>query len=329
MNYFKIKWVLAIVLLIILLSIATSVFATNEEIQIVKKSDNEYMIYLKECLSNDFKFAFSNDKTSDSSNLIYQNAARDTNDSNGNYIAYIDSDLFNAYFSKNTYLWVKTNEGKTIVSAILVDLNSAITENEIQEVNTLTKRISVDTTQVYEKTEENVDGVKVTKTVGKIVVKESGNNEYQLIKVQESGDIAEFAKLITQISDGKVENNYYTKLELAKELSGLYNKLIPVLNDKNWKTVENNEILQPEDAKENDKYIVWLKNKNGEIKRDAQLLTSFEDYKPEIITEKVVSKLPVTADDPTLFILLGVLIVITIMVIIAKIVISKKEKIGE
>ena len=325
-----IKWILAALTMIIILLIALPIFAADDELLIYKNSEKEYLIYLKGNLKNEFEFAFSNNKDSKKDELLFYQSAKDTDDDEANTIVYIDEELYDNYFAKNTYLWVRTNDGKYIIEAKLLNIKNAISENDIENANSITKRVSVDTTQVYEKPEENVDGVKVTKTVGKIVVKEKGKNFYQIVKVTENEDYAEFAKIIKDIVDGKASNEFYNKLETANTLVSLYNKLLQDVKNKNWKEASNNEILQPEEAKENDEYIIWIKNENnGLVKQDVQLLTSFEDYKPEVISEKVVSKLPVTADDPTLFIILAFLVLSIVIVIIAKIIVSKKEKMGD
>ena len=94
----------------------------------------------------------------------------------------------------------------------------------------------------------------------------------------ETGDVAEFAKIVEEIVNGKIESNYYSKLELTNKLLTLYNKLLPSASDKNWIEASNNEILQPEDAKEDEEFIVWIKNENGgTVKYDVQFLTSFEE----------------------------------------------------
>ncbi len=324
------KWMLVVAIFIILLTNATSIFASNEGMQIVQKNEKEYMIYIQNNTSNAFEFAFSNDKNANKDDLAYRNAATDTTESNANYIAYVDEDLYNTYFSKNTYIWARDEEGKYFVEASLVNLGNSIKDNEIETTNTMTKRISVDMTQTYEKPAEIKNDVKITKTVGKVVIKEDGTTKYQLVKVTDTGDYANFVKEIERIASGKVVNDYYAKLETSKEVADLYNKLIPKANDKNWETVKNNEILQPEEAKKDEQYVLWLKNENnGETKLDVQVLTCFEDYKPEVISEKIATKLPKTSDDPTLFIILAILLVATICVATIRLWSSKKEKIAK
>ncbi len=326
----KMKWVLITLITSIIMTIATPIYATSENVQVVKKSDNNYLIYVKDNLNIEFEFAFSNNKEIGKGELVFQNSAKDMQGEEANSIAYIDEDLYSTYFSKDTYLWARTSDGKYIIEAEPIDLKSSLTENDIETANTMTKRISVDTKQIYEKPVENVDGVKITKTVGKVVVTETGKNEYQLIKVEETGETAEFAKMINDLAAGKTGENYYEEIKISKAFLDLYKELLPASGDKKWTVPENNEILQPEEAKENDEYLIFLKNEqDGKTKYDVQLLISFEDYKPEVISEKVVSKLPVTADDPTLFIILAILVLAIIVVVIAKILVNKNKKMGE
>lgn len=317
MKNLKLKLVVATISFLILLSCMTSIFAANEEIQILKKSDKEYMIYLEGNLSNAFEFTFSNEKDADKELLIYKNSATDSAEENSNYIAYVDEEIISSYnFSKPTYLWARTMDGTYIAEAVLINLTDVVLEEDVELANTITKRIDVDTTQTFDKPAEMIDGVKQTKTVGKVEVKEKGNTYYQLVKVPESGDCYNFMKIAEKIANNKVEDNFYAKLEVAKEFSSLYEKLLPAVDDTNWALVKDNQILQPEEAKQDEQYILWLKNESdNKTTLDAQFLTCFEDYKPEVISEKIVTKLPVTADDPTLFIILGALVVALVIVI--------------
>lgn len=317
MKHLSLKLTIAIAILITIIACATSIFATNEEIQILKKSDKEFMLYLENHLSDAFEFAISNDKNSDRELLMYKNSATDSADAGANYIAYVDEETIGSYdFTAPTYLWARTMDGTYIAEAVLIDLTDVIVDEDIDLANSITKRIDVDTTQTFDKPAEIIDGVKQTKTVGKVEVKEKGNTYYQLVKVPENGDYYDFMKIAEKIANNKVEANFYAKLEVSKEFSNLYKKLLPAAENANWALVENNQILQPEEAKQDEQYILWLKNESdNKTTLDAQFLTCFEDYKPEVISEKIVTKLPVTADDPTLFIILGALVVALVIVI--------------
>lgn len=322
----KLKLMLAVLLFVFVTILSTSVLATNENVQILEKSDSEYMIYLSGHLNTSFEFAFSNDKNADKEALNYKNAATDTASENTNYIAYVDSNLKQTYFEKTTYLWARNLNGEYFAEAIEIDLNNSTCDKDVELANNITKIIKVDTTNTVTTTEV-INDVKTTKTVGKVDVLEEGNTYYQLVKLPSSEDYNEFMKVAEQIANSKVENNMYSELEVASKFANLYEKLVPKTEDNNWIKVENNIILQPEEAKNSEQYILWLKNETSEgIKLDAQFLTCFEDYKPEVISEKVVTKLPVTADDPTLFIILAILAVAFVIVGILRIHAGKTEK---
>lgn len=329
MKSLKLKLMIAVLLFLLVLLATTSVFASNEGIQILKKSDNEYMIYISEHLDAPFEFTFSNDKDSNKEELNYKVAATDTQEVEGkNYIAYVDSNLYNIFFNKTTYLWARTLEGEYFAEAVEINLADSTNDSEVELANNITKIIKADTTQTLNKPAEMIDGVKTTKTVGKVVILEEGTTYYQLVKLP--SEVEEYNQLMNvaeQIANNKVADNMYAKLEISKKFASLYEKLVPSIKDSKWIKVEGTEILQPEEAKEGEQYILWLKNENeGIVKLDTQFLTCFEDYKPEVISEKVVTKLPVTADDPTLFIILAILIVAFIVVCILRVKTKKKSR---
>ena len=55
-------------------------------------------------------------------------------------------------------------------------------------------------------------------------------------------------------------------------------------------------------------------------------MTSFEDYKQEVINEQITTKLPVTYDNPILFILLAILVILFIALLGIKAIINRKKK---
>lgn len=324
----KLKLMLIGFIFIFGIIISTSVLATNEDIQILKKSDSEYMIYISEHLDSSFEFAFSNDKNSKKEELNYKNSATDTAEENANYIAYVDTNLYGEYFAENAYLWARTLNGEYFIEGVEVNLADSIEESQVELANNITQVIKVDTTNTVTTT-EMVEDVKVTKTVGKVDVIEEGTTYYQLVKLpsknEEQNQHNQLMKVAEQIANSQVEDNMYAQLEAASTFANLYERLVPEVTDSNWIKVENNVVLQPEEAKDGEQYILWLKNESTEgTKLDAQFLTCFEDYKPEVISEKIVTKLPVTADDPTLFIILAVLVVALIVVFLLRMT-TKKE----
>lgn len=325
MKNLKSKLMLITLVFLISIVISTSIFASNEQIQILQKSEKEYMIYLSGHLDESFEFAFSNDKNIDKQKLNFKAAAKDTEGTDTNYIAYINEELYTEFFDNTTYLWARTAKGEYFAEAIEIDLKNVIQEDEIELANNITKIIKVDTKNSVT-TQEMQNDVKVTKTVGKVDILEEGTIYYQLVKLPSTENYNQFMKIAEKIANSKVENNMYARLEITSEFASLYEKLVPDIKDNNWVKVENNVILQPEDATQGEQYILWLKSENNnEIKIDAQFLTCFEDYKPEVISEKISTKLPVTYDSPVLFIILGILIVALIIVFVLRAKTNKEQ----
>lgn len=321
----KIKLILVALMFIIGIILSTSVFGANEEIQILQKAENQYMIYIADNMYASFEFAYSNDKEINKEHLNYKTAAKDAETEEKNYVAYVDEKIYTEFFSKPTYLWARTIEGEYFVEGIEIDLEKATKQSEVDLVNNITKIIKVNTQNTVT-TGEMQGEVKVTKVAGKVDILEEGNTYYQLIELPNNEQYNELMKTAEQISNNKVENNMYAKLEVTRKFVDLYKELVPEITDKNWIKVENNEILQSEDSKQGEQYILWLKTENNkETKIDAQFLTCFEDYKPEVISEKIVTKLPVTNDNPVLFIILGILVIAFVIILFLRLKTNKKE----
>lgn len=322
---YKTKLTVSIIIAILFISILGMIYTVNganENIQIIKKSGNEYLIYISEHMGSQFEFAFSNDQGADKETLGYKSSILDST-SKKNNVAYIDNSLYTTYFSGKTYFWARDLSGKYFAEKVEVDLSKAIEESNVNLINNLTKIIKVDTKNTIT-TSEVVNEVKVTKTVGKVDVLEEGTTYYQLVKLPASEEYNEFMKTAEKIANDKIENNMYAKLEVANKFSNYYNRLVPDIDDANWIKVNNNTILQPEESHNGEQYILWLKTENNrENKIDVQFLTCFEDYKPEVISEKITTKLPVTYDNPILFIILAVLVVAFVVVLILR---NKSEK---
>lgn len=322
---YKTKLTVSTIIAILFISILGMIYTVNganENMQIIKKSGNEYLIYISEHMGSQFEFAFSNDQGADKETLGYKSSILDST-SKKNNVAYIDNSLYTTYFSGKTYFWARDLSGKYFAEKVEVDLSKAIEESNVNLINNLTKIIKVDTKNTIT-TSEVVNEVKVTKTVGKVDVLEEGTTYYQLVKLPASEEYNEFMKTAEKIANDKIENNMYAKLKVANKFSNYYNRLVPDIDDANWIKVNNNTILQPEESHNGEQYILWLKTENNrENKIDVQFLTCFEDYKPEVISEKITTKLPVTYDNPILFIILAVLVVAFVVVLILR---NKSEK---
>ena len=68
----------AIVFTLVIIAMQLSIYATNENVEIVKKSSNDYLIYIKDNLDTDFSFAFSNNKNEDKALLTFKKAETDS-----------------------------------------------------------------------------------------------------------------------------------------------------------------------------------------------------------------------------------------------------------
>ena len=294
--------ILVIVLLIILLLSILQInsLATNSNILIIQQNENQYMIYIESMINQEFEFAFSNSK--EETNLNYIAFAEDTS---GNNVAYVDSELKDSYFgTEDTYLWVKTSEG-IVINGEKITLNDSKTIEELNQIMDLTKRITVESTAEEEKI--------------KINGKQDETYYYQFCVVNSSEEYTRLMNLVNKMSEFDENTNVFLKLQTHNELNELYKSLYSKLNNKDWVKAENLEITKPYGATENQQYVLWLKDGNENV--DVQFLTAYEKT-VTTVSEKanikqVTSQLPYTFDETTtLFIILGA-VTIAIIVILA------------
>lgn len=294
--------ILVIVLLIILLLSILQInsLATNSNILIIQQNENQYMIYIESMINQEFEFAFSNSK--EETNLNYIAFAEDTS---GNNVAYVDSELKDSFFgTEDTYLWVKTSEG-IVINGEKITLNDSKTIEELNQIMDLTKRITVESTAEEEKI--------------KINGKQDETYYYQFCVVNSSEEYTRLMNLVNKMSEFDENTNVFLKLQTHNELNELYKSLYSKLNNKDWVKAENLEITKPYGATENQQYVLWLKDGNENV--DVQFLTAYEKT-VTTVSEKanikqVTSQLPYTFDETTtLFIILGA-VTIAIIVILA------------
>lgn len=317
----------AIVFILALITMQLSIYAANENVEIVEKSSTDYLIYIKDNLSTDFEFAFSNNQNEDKSALIFKKSETDSVNADANKIAFVNSTTI-GLFENPTYMWVKDTNDNYIIDGIQIDLKQAITDKKLDRIANTTKVIPVDTKQTNT-TKEEVDGKTITTTVGKVVLPETkGNYEYIIVKLPYSTDYENLEKLATRISKFNDETDMYTKISVYKEFNKLVEKLRPN-STSNWIKVVSNEIKQPEDAENGTKYVLWINENNGEAsKQDVQFLTSQKEVSEEKIIETITTKLPVTYDNNVLLIVLAILIVAAMAVFIRIKVLNKEDKQG-
>lgn len=323
--------VLAMLSIVLIFAIQISANASNENIQILEKNTGDYIIYIKDNLNTEFEFAFSNDITVDKNALTYYSAETDSTNANANKVAFVNSGTI-SLFTAPTYIWARIGTDY-ILEGVEIDLSKSINESDLQIASNITKTIKVDTTKTNT-TEETVDGKKVTVTTGKVVLEENGNYSYMLIEEPDSEDYAKLTNLATRISKFNSETNMYTQIQVYSEFFNIFNMLAPS-ESADWTKVEENEILQPEDSEDGQKYILWIKQENNTIKEqedsltnkiDIQFLTSYKKYSEEKIMETITTKLPVTYDNNILLIVLAILVVAIIVVCIRIKMLNKKEK---
>ncbi len=327
----SIKITLMLILLIAIMVMPTFISA-NTESKILKKSD-EYLIYNENAMNEEFTFAFGTENQNKES-LIFFPSAKDSNEEGAKNVAYID-DATKGYLNENSeaFLFVRNKEGKYIIEAEKINLKDAI-DNEVVEGTT--KRIKVDTSKT-ETTTKTIDGVKNEVTKGKVVITDDAKAKYSyiLVKLPTTGenDYSKLMNLAEKISKKEeVEKlDLMQKLELMESFYTLYTAKEPKAKDNSWLPVENLEIMQPEDSKNGEQYIVFIKSENGEkVTIDAQFLTSYDKYSPlyekETITIKETSKLPVTFDSTiTLIVIFAIIIVAIVIVLVIRKKASKKQ----
>ena len=295
-------------------------YGANEDLVIVKNTEDEYIIYLKQYLEKDFKFAFSNNSAEDVSNLTFNNSALDEAEDGANNIAYVNN-TNKAMFSNPTYMWVEV-EGKLVISAREIDLEDNITKTELESVGTTSEIIPIKLEQEQTVNEVNEEGTKITETVGIVkVLKDISNGEYQLLRREFSNDTDNLFALAELIEKNDFTDTY-TRIKASKEFYELSNDLYGTLNSEEWKEVNELKILQPIDAETGDQYILWVK---GDNIQDVHFLTSYREYEEEYIKEQVTTVLPYTYDDNTILIALVIVIAAIVAVTIRIAILKKKE----
>lgn len=307
----KLLLISALFVLMILSFLQVESLATDSNILMFKENDNEYVIYVETMLNQNFEFAFSNSK--DETNLSYIVAAQD---GDGNYIAYVDEELLQKYFnSEDTYLWVIDTEDKIVIDGEKITLNDAITPEQLQTIENITKNITIESSAENE-------------TI-KINGEERKTYYYKIFVAGSSEEYNNLLALVDEIGKYDENTSEITKLQSYVQLYDLYNNLISNMNSDNWTEAKNLEIAKPYGAKEGEQFILWLKDSDGNT--DVQILTAYEKeitvIEEQEKTVEIVTALPVTYDNTTvLFIALGTVIVAIIAVLAYKTINRKNRK---
>lgn len=331
----KIIRVMNIIIFLLILVIPASVYATDEKLSTVLINGEEYVIYIENYTDREFKYALSNNADTEEIDLIYNKSIEDMG---GNQIAYIDARTYKNLVEENEpiYIWVKDEEENLIIEAEEIDFQNSISREEIETVETTTKRILVeigDTKEKVEATEpireEEINGVKEISKVGyiKITDNEEASYYYELVNIKNLEEYKELKEMAEEINEKYDELDMYKKIEMSEKFYNLYSKLV---EEAKWQEVENMTIVQPEESVEGDEYIALIRKvEEGKETVDVQFLTAYDDYEEEIIKEEIVTeettKLPITYDSIALIVILGIIVIALVVVFIKIKRVSKKN----
>lgn len=294
-----------IIFSIMMLPILTVANAANEEIAVLKTSENEYRIYSEKYLGKSFYYAFSDTEEVAESSLNFITSKQDTD---GNQIAELKTT------SEEAYMWTKESlDAKAEVTK--VDLKDSMTKESVEEIQTITKRIPVDATQTATETTEEGDIIKNI-TTGILKITDTANAKFYYQTTLLTKETADYNRLMELTKQSQGELNNYQRIKLAQEYEELFNKLT---SQANWTEVVDKTIKQPANANDGEQYVVLLRKvENGNTTYDAQFLTSSKQTKQEVV-EKVVSttkntELPVTYDNPILFVVLAITVALLVII---------------
>lgn len=342
----KLLSVLALFLFIAIIPIA--VFAVNEDISIVStiNSENkqEYTVYIKGISTQNFKYAFTNIENADPEGMDL-NYINSTQDLGGNQAAFLNAETYEELSKNNKaiYMWAKVKDQeeneKLILKNTEIDLNKALTDELLEQVETLTQKINVEIADNQDNTttikNEKVDGVDIITNVGYVKIKDSDKKAkyyYEMVKLPSTDEYNQLNTLANQLKDEYDDKEMYEKIKIATEFNEVFEK---VTSQAKWEEVKDLTIKQPEDSKKDDKYIILLKKVAKVDKKeietlDVQFLTADETEKENVEIEKVVTKettkLPITYDSIALFVVLGIIVLLVIVVAIRMKKLSKQNE---
>ena len=283
--------------------------ASNTDGIILEKADGSKIIYVKDMKTTEFKYAFSD--SDDSTGATFLTASKDTNDE---YVAFMEKD------ATAKYMFVQV-EGNT--NTIELAKQKSISEDEIKEVEKLTKIIGVKTTEKDSAVSKNGDTT-VTTVNGKIIVTDEGTYQYQIFEVVDNNSSTKTPNetavdLYSQLSKLENANGMYNKLLAEIAIRDDYKKLI---DNAEWEDAKKNEIPQPGNSQNDEVFVVIIREvKDGkEVRKDVQFMTTARqddaDVEKTPKNVKKQTKLPVTGENLALYIVFGVIILAIIILIV-------------
>lgn len=324
MKRFKIKiMTMALLVVMIALIIPVNAFAANSEsenLQIVKTAE-DYIIYVKGLLNTKFFYAIGeNDE-----DLDYTIARTDDKE---NKIASVTEEAN----GKNLYIKTKDEEGNEKITSTKLNLTEAFDEEKMKEVEKTTKRITTTPKEEMNVRKEVVDGKERTITTGGLEIEGEGTYYYTRTKLPATDsrydELMTLAKILNNENYNKLDR--YAMIETEKNFYDLYTELKA---EQKWNKVEDKKILQPEESKTGDEYVVFIKEVDSEGKEvvDAKFMIAkrVEDEgvatTEEVKEVKRTSKLPITGDSIVLFVILAVIVLALILIFVRMKKLQNKE----
>lgn len=314
------KGIMALTLIVLVLIAPTYVVGKNTtdadvQTQIINTKTGDYIIYIKGLLDKEFNYAISNNANESEIDL------NSVKDEDGNSVALLTEAKYEKLEENaKTYLYVKTGEE---VLETEINLKEAFKQEKMEEVEKTTTRIETEVQTDITKKDEEVNGVKITVTVGGLKILDETNSEFYYGRTKlPATEYTELVELANKINDEYNEMDMYTKIETAKEFHTLYTSLA---EKQEWTKVENKTIMQPEDTQKGEQYVVYLKKVDEDKKEtiDLKIMTSYREDEEEKIpgrTEtkivKETTKLPITGDSIILFVILAAIILVAIIVFV-------------
>ena len=310
MKMFIKKHIIKVTLLLCLfVMVPLNAFAANaNDLAMVKLDANNYMIYVKD-VKNTFRYTITDDTKNE--NLKFQVSSEDAN---GNNVALLNLEDINK--NAKLYMIIKKDNGKNEIKPI--DKNKYIDFEKLDILNNTTKRIKVKTDE-QKVTKKDSKEKEYTVTVNKVVLLDKTKNyEYSLRKVEKNTNEEMISNLVNKVNSFNEKTEMYDIVNTYISLNNLYNEL---MQTSKFSKVNNFEVLQPEEAEKNDKYILLLKD--GQ-KDDMQILTCERKHAEgvkEIVESKKVKKavkLPVTGDNVLLLIGFGLVVILFTLLVVYK-----------
>ena len=164
------------VCLVILTMIPGYALGENAELQtqIVHTNTGDYIIYVEGLLKEKFEFAISDKLDATDEELHYISVK----DEEGNNVAIISEEKYKEIENnEKTYLYIK-QENATEASKVEINLKNAFEQNMMEEVEKTTKRIQTEIVTDIVKQKEEVNGVKVTVTVGGLKITDKSEGKF-------------------------------------------------------------------------------------------------------------------------------------------------------